>query len=78
MCQKIRRSEHLHSYAYSAQYSLHPDHNHLGALLKKDLGVLLDVHKKSNTLLTKVSTLGFVAELFETKLSTVLSIPSMT
>jgi hypothetical protein len=40
--------------------------------------VLLDVHKKSNTLFTKVSILGFVAELFETKLSTVLSIPSMT
>jgi hypothetical protein len=46
--------------------------------LSRELGVLLDLHRKSKTLLTSVSILGLLLDLLETKLLTVLTIPSMT
>jgi hypothetical protein len=44
----------------------------------KDLGVLLDLQRKSKTLLTSVLISGLLADLLETKLSIVFRIPSIT
>jgi hypothetical protein len=46
--------------------------------VNRELGVLLDLQRKSNTLLTSVSISGLLADLLETKLSMVFRIPSIT
>jgi hypothetical protein len=46
--------------------------------LSRELGVLLELQRKFKTLLTSVSILGLLSNLLETKLLTVLTIPSMT
>jgi hypothetical protein len=44
----------------------------------REIGVLLDLQRKSRTSHNSVSILGFVEELIETKLSIVFRIPSIT
>jgi hypothetical protein len=46
--------------------------------VNRELGVVLELERKSSTLVTRTSILGLVEDLFETKFSIVFSIPSIT
>jgi hypothetical protein len=46
--------------------------------VNRELGVVLELERKSRTLVTRTSILGLVEDLFETKISIVFSIPSIT